>query len=61
MNKLQSDIKKLNHGFDESLEPMFAIFDSHDGAKSFAITYEIHAANLPAPEKGELHVVIDRK
>lgn len=56
-----STIRKLNHGFDEALDPMFATFLTHEGAKSFAISYEIHAANLPVPDRGELHVIVEDK
>jgi hypothetical protein len=57
---VETRVTKINHGFNEHLDPMFATFHSYEGAKSFVISYEIHAANLPVPERGELHVVIER-
>jgi len=51
-------VKKLNHGFKEKLDRMYLSLDVPDKALSFHIDYRIHAANLPTPSSGQLHVVI---
>src|SRR5262249_44286810 len=51
-------IAMLKHGFVESLEAFYVMFDSEARIGSFSIDYSIHASNLPDPSEGRLHVII---
>lgn len=50
---------KLKHGFTKELRGMVLTLEAPAKPISFQIDYEIHAANLPKPSLGKLHVVID--
>jgi len=52
-------IAMLKHGFVESLEAFYVMFDSDARIGSFTIDYSIHGSNLPNPSEGQLHVIID--
>jgi PIN domain len=52
-------IATLKHGFVESLEAFYVMFDSGARIGSFTIDYSIHASNLPDPSEGQLHVIIN--
>jgi hypothetical protein len=54
-------VTKINHGFAAPIDPLFIIFDTIEGARSFQIEYEIHAANLIEPAQGPLHVILDKE
>jgi hypothetical protein len=51
-------IMRAKHGMVQPLDPLYITFSSFTGARSFAIDYTIHAANLPDPAAGKLHVVV---
>jgi hypothetical protein len=51
-------VKKAKHNLQESLEPLYAVFDSFEEARSFQIDYQIFAANVPHEIAGKLHVVV---
>ena len=53
-------VKSLKHGMVVSLDPLYAVFDSHESARSFSIEYHIVAANLPRPTDRKLHVVVQQ-
>jgi hypothetical protein len=53
-------IGKAKHNQMSELDPLYVIFDSLDDACSFGIDYQIHAANLPDPVAGTLHVVLTK-
>jgi hypothetical protein len=51
------EIQKLNHGFAKPFpKPLIVTFKDRDSINSFSIDFEIHAANLPAMQTGQLHV-----
>ncbi|MFQ6096132.1 MAG: PIN domain-containing protein [Armatimonadota bacterium] len=50
----------LNHGLTMEFDPLYVRFESWDSAFSFELPYTIHAANLPSPTEGSLHVVVER-
>ncbi len=53
------EIQKLNHGFAKPFpKPIIITFNDRHSIKSFTIDVEIHAANLPAKQRGQLQVVI---
>jgi len=49
----------LKHGFVESLEPFYVMFESDERIGSFTVDYSIHAANLPDAPEGQLHAIVD--
>jgi rRNA-processing protein FCF1 len=52
-------IALLKHGFAATLDPLYVVFGSSESVRSFAISYRIHASNLPDASEGQLHVVFD--
>jgi hypothetical protein len=52
-------IVMLKHGFVESLEPLYVMFESNERSGSFTVDYSIHASNLPEASEGQLHVIVD--
>jgi hypothetical protein len=53
------EIQKLNHGFAKPFpKPLIVTFKDRGSINSFSIDFEIHAANLPAMQTGQLHVNI---
>ncbi|MBX3735607.1 MAG: hypothetical protein KF715_02870 [Candidatus Didemnitutus sp.] len=52
-------VRKLNHGFTEELNEMILTLNAPATRTSFQVDYEIHAANLPKPRRGSLHIVIE--
>ena len=56
---VEVSIAILKHGFVQSFEPFYAIFESMRHISSFTIDYSIHASNLPDPTQGRLHVIVD--
>jgi len=52
------DVKSLQHDDTEELDPLCAVFDTFEDARSFHIEYSLIAANLPRKQEGELHVEI---
>ena len=53
------DIQRVKHGTQEPLPIVYVQFESFERARSFHADYTIHAANLPDPVKGELHVIVE--
>jgi hypothetical protein len=53
-------VGKVKHGFADTFDPVFVIFPLLDRAHSFTIDYHIHAANMPDPAEGQLHVIVTR-
>jgi hypothetical protein len=51
----------LKHDFLYRCRPLYLAFDSFDAAQSFSFTYNIHAANAPLPQKGALHVILEKQ
>jgi hypothetical protein len=52
-------IVMLKHGFVESLEPFYVMFESDERIGSFTVDYSIHASNLPDAPEGQLHAIVD--
>lgn len=51
------EIRKLNHGFNEPFpKPLILTFKDRESIKSFSIDFELHAANLPTKQAGQLQV-----
>jgi hypothetical protein len=55
---VEIDIGKIKHGIPESLDTIYAVFESVNDARSFTIDYRLHATNLPDPVSGQLHLII---
>jgi len=53
-------IKRLKHGLQVHLDPLYITFPSIKEAKSFHIDYDIIVGNYPEEFKGKLHVIIKR-
>lgn len=53
-------VQGVKHHLQESLGPLYVVFDSFEGASSFQIDYRILAANVPHEIVGKLHVVIEK-
>jgi len=53
-------VLKAKHNLRESLEPLYAVFDSFEEARSFHIEYHIYAADVPHEITGKLHVVVEK-
>jgi hypothetical protein len=51
---------RLKHEYVYNCEPLYLAFDSFEGAKPFSFAYNLHAANAPVSEKGELHIVTNK-
>jgi len=43
---VEFQVKKLKQRMPESIEPLYVVFDSYEGASSFSIDYRINAASL---------------
>ena len=54
-------VGETKHSFLTPLDPMYAVFDSHEHARSFSVEYEIYCGNAPKKQSGEMNVVIDRQ
>jgi hypothetical protein len=54
-------VSKAKHGLIEHLDPIYVVFDSFKEAKSFAIDYKIHAANIPDVIEGKLSVQVSKE
>jgi hypothetical protein len=50
----------LKHEYVYNCKTLYLAFDSFEGANSFSFTYNIHAANAPVSQEGELHVILDK-
>jgi rRNA-processing protein FCF1 len=57
---VEAHIRRVKHGQSASLDPLWVVVDSFESAKSFAVRYEIQAANVPSTVNGLLNVVIQR-
>ena len=55
------NVKKLKHGFQYKIDPLYITFPSVESAKSFDIDYSIFPENHPERIKGKVHVVLDTK
>lgn len=60
-NIVKITIKKLQHGLESKIEPLFVQFPSVESAKPFEICYEIHASNLQDPIKRRIPVKIEKR
>jgi hypothetical protein len=54
-------VDRAKHHLSEPFNPLFVVFDSYDEAKSFEIEYSLHAANVPKPVEGTLHIVVKKE
>ncbi|MEZ2335677.1 PIN domain-containing protein [Mucilaginibacter sp. RCC_168] len=52
--------KSLKHDMENSFDKIFLQYDSFDSIKNFTIDYKLNIANVPAPVKGQLHVVFEK-
>jgi len=59
--EVSAHIRRVKHGQNERLDDLWLVFDSFDTVQSFGVQYELHTANVPAPTKGVLNVVINRQ
>lgn len=50
----------LKHEYVYNCNPLYLAFDSFGGASSFSFKYNVHAANAPLSQRGELHVILDK-
>lgn len=53
-------VQRLKQHMNESLDPLYVVFDSFESAASFRIDYRINAADLPDETTGVLHTAITR-
>jgi hypothetical protein len=49
---------KVKHAQSRVLPKIYCAFESHAGTESFALSYEIHADNLPKPLKGAINIQV---
>ena len=54
-------VKKINHGFSVSLDPLYIRFESWEAVKPFTVDYRVHAGNVPKMVTGQLHVIVEPK
>lgn len=54
------EITRIKHKLQETVDPLYVLFDSFDTAKSFQIDYRLLAANIPEEINGQLHVIINK-
>jgi hypothetical protein len=54
-------VNHIKHQLLEPFDPLYVIFESYETAKSFNITYELLAANLPSRITGVLHIIIKKE
>jgi hypothetical protein len=59
-NIIKGKIKKINHEFQVTLCTVYVKLPSMDFAKSFEISYYIHASNLPESIKKKIPVIIEK-
>lgn len=53
-------VRKLKHDMQESLPPLYVVYESYEEAQSFDIGYRINTANVPDPVDGTLKVVVEK-
>lgn len=53
-------VDRAKHHMPEPFDTLFVVFASHEEAKSFEIKYSLHAANVPVPVEGKLHIVVKK-
>jgi len=54
-------VRKLKHGFQLELDPLWVVFGSFAEAHSFGVEYHIHAENLPSAIHGKLNIVVKKQ
>lgn len=54
-------VDQVKHHLEEQFDSLYVVFDNYDEAKSFEIEYSLHAANVPKPVEGTLHVVVKKE
>ena len=52
------EVERLKQHMNESLDPLYVVFDSFESAASFRVDYRINVADLPDETTGALHVTI---
>lgn len=57
---VEIQVGRVKHGIPESLRPLCIMFESYETASSFEIAYHILSANVPDPDTGTLHVIIEK-
>jgi hypothetical protein len=58
--EVEVHVDKVKHGLRESFDPLYVVFESYEGARSFHIDYQVLASNVPQQITGQLHVVIEK-
>jgi hypothetical protein len=56
---VHTHVTELKHNFRIALEPLFVVFPSREAVQSFAIDYELLAANVPDKIEERLHVRVE--
>ncbi len=59
--ELNYNMTNLKHGYLHNLKPLYLIFPSREGAKSFNCDYIITAANLPEPVNEQIHIIVEKE
>jgi hypothetical protein len=53
-------VQRIKHQLSEPFAYLYVVFDSYEIARSFQLSYEILAADLPHKPEGTLHIIIER-
>ncbi len=53
-------VSETKHNFLTGLDPMYAVSDSHEHARSFSVEYKIYCGNAPERQSGKIHVIVER-
>ena len=56
--KVAYEVERLKQHMNESLDPLYVVFDSVESAASFRVDYRINVADLPDETTGALHVTV---
>jgi rRNA-processing protein FCF1 len=54
------NVRWIKHGDRVRIPPLYVMFDSFDGARSFGIDYQLRPVNLPEPVNGRLNVILEK-
>ncbi|MCS3615881.1 PIN domain-containing protein [Salinibacter ruber] len=57
--EVEVHVGKIKHTVEESLDPLYVVFESYEAVNPFSFEYQIVAGNVPNPVTGTLHVVAE--
>lgn len=58
---VQIHVQRIKHQLREAFDALYVVFESYETARSFQVSYEILAADLPHKATGNLHIIIERE